>query len=125
MYSILLAILLALDISGCGAAQQCPPANSRRIPFADDAGPEHRIRLTARAYRDGRLRWYGRIVTMPHLRAYLRRSRNLNPPPYLVLEYEEGIDCATLANLRQAFDEDGGCSGETFCSERPILAGIR
>ena len=119
----ILAAVLALGFMGCDSAQQCPPPDGRRIQYSEDAPPEHRVQLTTRANRDGRLLWGGRVVTMPQLRIYLRRSRNFNPLPYLVLIYEEGIDCTVLTDLRRAFDEDGGCSGETFCSEHQAAAG--
>ena len=104
------------------AAQGCPPASHRRIPYSADNGPEHRVRLTIRAYRDGRLIWHDSVITMEELRTYLRRTQNFSPLPYLVLAYEEGIDCTVLASLRRTFDDDGGCSGETFCSERRVRA---
>lgn len=122
---ISLAFIMMLGFSGCGAVQQCPAGIHRRIPYTEDTRPEHRDEITLRAYRDGRLIWFNKIITMGKLRTYLRHSRALNPLPFLVLAYEEGIDCATLANLRRAFDEDGGCSGETFCSERQIRTGGR
>jgi hypothetical protein len=112
-----LVFLLMLGFSGCGLAQGFA-ATYRRIPYSQDNPPEHRDQLTTRAYRDGRLLWHGRPITMPVLQDYLRRSRALDPLPYLVLEYEAGIGTATLANLRRVFDEDGGCNRETICSER-------
>lgn len=120
-----LAFLLMFSFSECSTAQQCPPASHRRIPYSEHNGPDHRVRVTLHAYRDGRLIWFNKIITMEELRTYLRRTRTFSPLPYLVLAYEEGIDCATLANLRRAFDEDGGCSGETFCSDRQMPDGGR
>jgi hypothetical protein len=116
MYAIL-TMLVALGVSGCGNVQQCPAAIGRRIPYSEESRPEHMSQLTLRAYRDGRLLWFGKIITLPQLRTHLRRSRRFNPPPYLVLMYEGGIDCGRLTELRRAFDEDGGCRDGMICSE--------
>lgn len=121
--SISLAFLLSF--SGCVAAQQCPAPVHRRIPYDADDPPEHRIQLKTKAYRDGTLLWLGQPVTIQILRDRLRSWRTAVPTPYLVLEYEEGIDCAILANLRRLFDEDGGCGDDTVCSERQISPRVR
>lgn len=128
--SIVFTLFLMLGISDCGTAQQYAGPSHRRIPYDAEAPPEHRIQVKIHVFRNGRLLWVDQLVTMPVLRDYLRYSRALNPTPYLILEYEEGIDSATLANLRRLFDEDGGCGEETVCSElrmpaRIIPVGIR
>jgi hypothetical protein len=125
LQSMSISLAFLLGFSGFAAAQQCPAPTHRRIPYDAEDPPEHRIQLKTRAYRDGGVLWLGGNVTMQALRDRLRSWRSSVPTPYLVLEYEEGIDCATLANLRRLFDEDGGCGDETVCSERQIPARVR
>lgn len=120
-----ISFALLLSFAGSGAAQHCPAPIHGRIPYDADNPPEHRIQLKTRAYRDGTVLWLGQPVTIQFLRDRLRSWRTAVPTPYLVLEYEEGIDCAALANLRRIFDEDGGCDDVTVCSEPRIPARAR
>lgn len=99
----------------------CPiPQTGRWIPYDQQNLPEHRIMLEATVLPDGRVVWGRNIISERQLTIFLRRAREMNPAPYLVLQYRSSLPCPIIARFRSIFEIHGGCGDITPCSERPL-----
>jgi hypothetical protein len=105
----------AAPVSG-GDAQACPIAPGWFAGVPEEPS-HHRVVLDARVGRDGRIKWGGSEISEDLLATYLRRTRRMNPSPYLLLRYQRGLSCSALHHVRQIFVGNAGCGVDMNCGE--------
>ena len=114
-------ILVAQPIACAEANSDCGVFPSARwIIYDKNEPPEHRVILRTTIRRDGSIIWHGASTSEESLVSYLQVAREMNPTPYLVLQYEAGTPCSQLVHFREVFERRANCGRETVCSARVV-----
>lgn len=117
IFAAVIGAYVVTSCSGPAAKQECGSGDGQWLSSADDPYG-YVLRVTVR--RNGSIIWDGRPASRQDMLGYLTATRALNPRPYLVLEYEPGLDCAELERMRREFNERAQCGTEGLCAERRL-----
>lgn len=119
---MLYAGLMAAQPFSCAEARNdCPVFSANRwIPYNEEDPPEHRVILRTTIRRDGSILWHGKTTSERQLNFYLRIARQMNPTPYLVLQYEAGTPCSQIDHFREVFEQQADCGRSAPCSARAL-----
>jgi hypothetical protein len=113
--SKLFALAVALAATASEAATKptkCgSPPPSWRTHFALQNATFNRVQV----YRDGSIRWNGKIATSENIADYALISSTMWPTSLIVLYYEEGAPCDRVIAIRTVIDEEGSCAETHAC----------
>jgi hypothetical protein len=115
--SAVIGACAATSCSGPAPRQECGLADSHWLKSSDEP---YGYALRVNVRRNGSIIWDGHPVSRQDMLRYLTATRALNPRPYLVLEYEAGLDCAELERMRREFNERAQCGTEGLCAEKRL-----
>jgi hypothetical protein len=115
IFYVVIGAFAATSCSGPADKQGCGLGDSHWLsPSEEPYG--YVLRVDVR--RNGSIIWDGHPASWQQMLGYLTATRALNPRPYLMLEYEAGLDCAELERIRNEFNERAQCGSEGLCTER-------
>ena len=98
------------DDSKCGG----PPAGW--LQPSDGIG-HHRVLLTVRLDRGGRLHWYRNFISREAFGHYLDVAEDMSPMPQIVLVVDSGTDCRTVRAIRRQMLGAAICAEGQLCGE--------
>lgn len=106
-------------ISACTmTSSACPAASpSQWDVHSYEAASHHRLVLNTMISSRGEIMWGGDLISEQQLITYLRRTRRMDPEPYLIVRYQLGVTCDQIVHFRRIFEEYAGCGGAKPCSE--------
>lgn len=113
-----MVVYIGTQATGCADPQaRCSRAPAGWLENGEDAA-HHRIIVSAMIRRDGAILWQGSTISEGQLIANLQRTQDFNPLPYLILQYERGLNCEQLMHFRDIFNANANCNRGGICSER-------
>jgi len=115
-----MALLGACEPAGTGSryaeAGRCGGPPPGWLQPSDGIG-HHRLLLSVRVDRAGRLHWNGSIVSRETLARYLQVAGEMNPRPQIALVVDERADCRAVAAIRRQLAETAICAEDRLCGE--------